>query len=326
MFDFNSQKARSELFMNIRKYFIDRNYLEVFTPTLSPSLIPEPTIKAFSSKFINEFEGNLDLYMIPSPEIFMKELIANGSGSIFQISQCFRNAEQLGDVHNPEFTMLEYYTMGMTDDDSIGLTIDMVEKTAISKPDWLREKPMIITMEEAFWKYAKVDLLKCQDINYLRREAERLGLSSSIPDDESWEDTFNRIFLTFVETELPKDRQVYLRDYPAQIDCLAKNYPDKPYKMRWEMYIKGIEVANCYTEETDKARIKNYYIEEQRRLEEERANTGDIISKADLSFADLDMPECSGVAIGLDRLLLTEYKGEEIAPLLLFPMSKMFKK
>ena len=326
MFDFNAQRSRSELFMNIRKYFIEKGYLEVFTPTLSTSLIPEPTIKAFSSKFINEFTGNLELFMIPSPEIFMKELIANGSGSIFQISQCFRNSEQLGDVHNPEFTMLEYYSMDLTDEESIDLTIDMIGKTAIAKPDWLKEKPMIITMEEAFWKYAGVDLLKCQDINHLRREAERLGLSSSIAEDESWEDTFNRIFLTFVETELPKDRQVYLRDYPTQIDCLAKNYEDKPYKMRWEMYIKGIEVANCYTEETDKKRIKSYYINEQKRLEKERANSQDVISKADLSFADLDMPECSGVAIGLDRLLLTQYKGNEIEPLLLFPMSRMFKK
>ena len=321
MFDFKAQKARSALYRNIRSYFDSRDYLEVFTPTLSPSLIPEPTIKAFGTEFINEFTGNLSLYMIPSPEIFMKAVLSSGSPSIYQISSCFRNSEQLGDVHNPEFTMLEYYTLGYDDGDSIDLTIDMIRESAISSCSWIDQKPLIITMEEAMMEYAGVDLLKAQDIGFLRAEAERLGLL--LPDEESWEDTFNRIFLTFVEPSLPKDREVYLRDYPKQIECLAKDYPDKPYKMRWEMYIKGIEVANCYTEETDKEKIRSYYDKEQKRLIRERENTGDVISKADSAFADLSMPEMSGVAIGLDRLLLAEYGGEEIEDLLLFPMKNM---
>lgn len=321
MFDFKAQKARSELFMNIRRYFIEKDYLEVFTPTLSTSLIPEPTIKAFKTDFINEFVGNKELFMIPSPEIFMKRMIGNGSGSIFQISQCFRNSEQLGDVHNPEFTMLEYYTMDFTDKESIALTIDMIQKTAIANKSWLYIDPLIISVAQAMEKYANVDLEKGQDIEYLKKEAERLSLTPQ--DTDSWEDVFNRIFLTYVEPNLPTDRMVFLTDYPQQIECLAKNYQDKPYKMRWEMYINGIEIANCYTEETDKARIKAYYEKEQKILEESRQGTEDIISKSDPTFTDLDMPDCSGVAIGLDRLLLVEYKGDEIAPILSFPLSKM---
>ena len=147
-----------------------------------------------------------------------------------------------------------------------------------------------------------------------------------MPDKESWEDTFNRIFLTYVEPSLPIDREVYLCDYPSQIECLAKNYPDRPYKKRWEMYIKGIEIANCYDEERDKDKILSYYKREQEILETERRETGDAISKADFSFANLEMPQCSGGAIGLDRLLLVEYGGEEIAPILSFPMCGMLKK
>ena len=90
MYDFRMAKLRSELLMNIRKYFIDKDYLEVSTPTLSPYLIPEPTIKTFRTEFINPFMERTSLFMIPSPEIFMKKLLAAGSGSIFQISQCFR--------------------------------------------------------------------------------------------------------------------------------------------------------------------------------------------------------------------------------------------
>ena len=114
------------MYRAIRSFFDERGYLEVFTPTLSPSLIPEPTIKSFETEFINPFEERMKLYMIPSPEIFMKEMIANGSGSIYQISNCFRNSEQLGDVHNPEFSMLEYYSVGMDEVDSIKLTKELL--------------------------------------------------------------------------------------------------------------------------------------------------------------------------------------------------------
>lgn len=324
MFDFTAQKNRSVLFQNIRNFFIERDYLEVFTPTLSPYLIPEPTIKTFSTTFSNEFVGKREFYLIPSPEIFMKEMLASGSPSIFQISQCFRNAEQLGDVHNPEFTMLEYYTLGYNDTDSIALTIEMLEKTAFPNVKWLKKKPLIITVEEAMWKWAGVDLIKAQDISYLRDDAERLELF--VPDGEKWEDTFNRIFLTYVEPNLPTDREVYLRDYPVQIDCLAKSFIDRPYRKRWEMYINGVEIANCYDEETDKEKIKAYYEKEQKRLEEERRETGDVISEADPAFPLLDMPASSGVAIGLDRLLMVNLGKKEIAPLLAFPMCDLFKR
>lgn len=323
MFDFKAQKARSDLYKNIRSFFLERDYLEVFTPTLSPSLIPEPTIKTFSTLFSNEFVGSKEFYLIPSPEIFMKQMIASGSGSVFQISSCFRNAEQLGDVHNPEFSMLEYYTMDYTDKDSITLTHEMIKETAISKESWLKNEPLIITMEEAMKEYAGVDLIKAQDYEYLKSEAERLNLF--VPDNEGWEDTFNRIFLTYVEPSLPVDREVYLCDYPSQIECLAKDYEDRPYKKRWEMYIKGIEIANCYDEERDKEKIFSYYKREQAILEKERSLTNETISKADLSFALMDMPQCSGGAIGLDRLLLVEYGGDEIAPILSFPMCNMLK-
>ena len=324
MFDFKAQKARGDLYRNIRAFFTGKGYLEVFTPTLSPYLIPEPTIKTFSTLFSNEFTGEREMYMIPSPEIFMKEMLASGSPSIFQISSCFRNAEQLGDVHNPEFSMLEYYTLDYDEKDSIALTEEMIKATAISEPQWLKNKSLIITMEEAMWEYAKVDLLKAQEYSHLREEAERLSLY--VPDEEAWEDTFNRIFLTYVEPSLPTDREVYLTDYPKQIECLAEDYDDRPYKKRWEMYIKGIEIANCYDEERDKDKILSYYKREQEILETERREAGDAISKADFSFANLEMPQCSGGAIGLDRLLLVEYGGEEIAPILSFPMCGMLKK
>lgn len=319
MFDFNAARKRSELYMNIRKFFIEKDYLEVFTPTLAPALIPEPTIKIFGTEFRNEFTGNLPLYMIPSPEVFMKKLLAAGSPSIFQISQCFRNSEQLGDIHNPEFTMLEYYTLGFDEMDSIRLTIEMLEKIKVSEPEWLSKEPLIITMDEAMKEYAGVDMEKAEDIMYLRTEAERLGLDP--PENESWDDTFNRIFLTYTEPSLPADRQVYLTAYPAGIRCLAKQ--DGRTRKRWEMYINGMEVANCYAEETDRAETEDYFMKEEAILAEERKTTGDVIPPADPDFPSITMPESSGVAIGLDRLLAAYLGLKTIEPLLLFPLSDM---
>lgn len=322
MFNFTYQKKRSLLFENIRSFFNKRDYLEVFTPSLSPYLIPEPTIKCFKTEFKNEFTGSKDLFLIPSPELYMKEMLSSSPSSIYQISQCFRNSEQLGDVHNPEFTMLEYYTLGYSDSDSIDLTIDLIKETAIEEREWLKNKSIIMTVEEAMWNYAGVDLIKAQDISLLREEAERKNLF--VPEGESWEDTFNRIFLTYVEPNLPWNAEVYLRDYPRQIDCLAKDYETKPYKKRWEMYINGCEIANCYDEETDREKIRAYYEKEQKRLEEERKNTDDDISPASPVFPDIQLPQSSGVAIGLDRLLMVNLGEKEIAPTMAFPMCNLF--
>ena len=325
MYNFEAARKRSELLMNIRRYFIDKDYLEVSTPTLSPYLIPEPTIKAFGTRFINEFAGSRDLYLIPSPEIFMKKLLAAGSGSIFQISQCFRNSEQLGDVHNPEFTMLEYYTVGADDKDSIAITEDMIRSTALKgiAPQWLEEKPLVITMGEAMMKYAGVDMDKAENIDHLRKEAKRLGLEPG--EDESWDDTFNRIFLTYTEPSLPKDREVYLTEYPDKIACLAKNEKNRPVKKRWEMYISGIEIANCYDEETDKNETEKYFREENRKMRELREGTDDIIPEIDPSFPSLNIPQSSGGAMGLDRLLAVHLGLNCIEPLLLFPLSDMLR-
>ena len=322
MFDFKAAARRSELCRNIRKFFDGKGYLEVYTPSLSPYLIPEPTIKTFRTEFRNEFTGNMDLYLIPSPEIFMKRLLAAGSPSIYQISTCFRNAEQLGDIHNPEFMMLEYYTLGFDEKDSIGLTAEMIRETRIAEQqEWMDNESLVITMAEAMERWAGVDMAKGEDISYMRKEAERLGLSPDSSD--TWSDVFNRIFLTYVEPSIPKDRPVYITDYPDQIRCLAKACSDKPCRKRWEMYINGIEIANCYDEETDKEETRRYFDEEEARLISERKGTGDAIPPADPSFPDLSIPKSSGVAMGLDRLLAAEMGLNSIEPLLLFPLSDM---
>ena len=315
-------QARSRLYSNIRQYFSGKGYLEVETPTLSPDLIPEATIDNFGTQFINEFSGSRELYMIPSPEIFIKKLLADGSGSLFEISKCFRNCEQLGDIHNPEFTMLEYYTVGFDEKDSISLTQDMIRSTALEGcPQSVLSDFEIISVHDAVLKYAGIDLDELQNPRDLREAADRLGLP--VPGPEPWDDTFNRIFINFVETSLSKDHPVCLVDYPKQIECLAKAHGN--YRRRWELYINGIEVANCYLEETDSQIAEDYYRSEYQKLLALRSSSGKTIPDIDESFYEVlgRLPKCSGVAIGLDRLLMVETGAKDIDDVLLFPFSRM---
>ena len=318
----NAAKSRSLLYANIRNYFNDRGYLEVETPTLSPDLIPEATIDNFGTTFINEFQGSREMYMIPSPEIFIKKLLASGSGSLFEISKCFRNCEQLGQSHNPEFTMLEYYTVGFDEKDSIKLTQDMIRSTALPFcPSSVLEDFEILSVRDAMLRYAKIDIDELQNPKDLRKAAEDLGLP--IPGPESWDDTFNRIFINFVETSISKDHPVCLTDYPKQIECLAVAQGN--YRRRWELYINGLEVANCYLEETDEDVSRSYYRREYQKLVSLRSDNGKVIPDVDDSFCEVlsNLPKCSGVAIGLDRLLMVETGAKDIDDVLLFPFSKM---
>ncbi len=321
---FITAKKRSELYKSIRNFFDSRKYLEVETPTLSPDLIPEATIDNFATTFINEFEGSRELYMIPSPEIFMKRLIAQGSGSIYQISKCFRNCEQIGEIHNPEFSMLEYYTVDFDEIDSIKLTETFLKETALEGcPKSVLEPFEILSVHDAVAKYAKkTDLDKLQNPKDLREQAEKLGLL--IPGPESWDDTFNRIFINFVEPNLPTDHPVCLIDYPKQIECLAEQKGN--YRRRWELYINGIEVANCYLEERNIQTIRDYYSKEYQKLLGLRADNGKVIPDVDNSFAEIfkTFPKCSGVAIGLDRLLMVETEITDINNALLFPFHSFY--
>jgi lysyl-tRNA synthetase class 2 len=255
----------------------------------------------------------------------MKQLIAQGWGSIYQISHCFRNSEQLGHIHNPEFSMLEYYTVGADEQDSIKITEELFSSLLTKdSPDYLRPPFARLSVAEAMKTYADVDLDKHQKQSSLASEARRLGLT--VPDEpESWEETFNRIFLTFVEPNLPQDQPLVLQRYPKQIECLAKQ--EGAYRRRWELYVKGVEVANCYDEDRNLQTIQTYYRDEYARLVQKREESGLVIPDIDPQLAAVfsAMPACSGVALGLDRLQMLLMGKTDLQGVILFPLSGMLK-
>jgi elongation factor P--(R)-beta-lysine ligase len=317
-------RNRSLLNQGIRNHFTAHGYLEVETPVLSPTLIPETSIENFETQFRSDFHPHRTCYLIPSPEIHMKQLIARGSGNIFQIARCFRNSEQIGPLHNPEFTMLEWYTMEADYIDSIAETEELFGSLAQPHtPEHMLPPFRRMSMAQAFWDTVGIDLEKVQSFPLIRTAAEKLGLTPTAM-RTTWEDEFNRIFLTFIEPGLPQDHPLVLTDYPHQIRTLAKRKAGTPYRERWELYGGGVELANCYSEETDSTEVAAFFAQEYASLIEQRAASGGVIPDIDDSYHtifDAAFPRCSGVALGVDRLFMAIHAIKTIQGVILFPFS-----
>ncbi|MBN1409827.1 MAG: elongation factor P--(R)-beta-lysine ligase [Spirochaetales bacterium] len=309
---------RAAFIREIRFFFNSRNYLEVETPVLTPYLIPESAIEVFRTERRDPYGTEQDLFLCPSPELWMKRLIGMGFGDIFQISKCFRNSESIGKIHNPEFTMLEWYTNNADYVDSMSVMEHLLDhlKKRLNLPGSAGLSGALerLSMREAFSRYLKTDLDKLEDKGELVRFAGEIGVSTD--PEESWEAIFNKIFLTYIERELPKDRPVILFDYPKKIRTLARENEDSLYCERWELYISGLEIANCFTEERDYSKIRKFFESES---VEKAASL--VPHKIDPDFPELfieDYPPCSGVALGVDRLFMAFYGLRSINQVILF--------
>jgi lysyl-tRNA synthetase class 2 len=325
-------QERAGIFREIRSFFDQRNYLELDTPLLAPDLIPETCLEVFETAYRappgNKTRSSRPYWLIPSPEIWMKRIIARSAVSVYQICKCFRNGESTGKLHSPEFTMLEYYTMGADYRDSLALTEELFSGLIKLCPQGggaeLRPPFLRLTMEEAFVRYAGFSLFEAAEQGTLAAEARRLGLDP--PPDLDTPALYDLIFIHGVEPSLPRDRAVALLDYPAFVPCLAQKTGDGRTVERWELYARGIELANCYSEETDPGEIRRYFEREGR----EKTQTALVPHAIDddywknfLPKAGRPFPRCSGVAMGLDRLLMALLGKSSIDAVLPFPMSSL---
>jgi lysyl-tRNA synthetase class 2 len=241
---------------------------------------------------------------VPSPEVYLKPLNSQHRCDVFQISKCYRNGESTGRIHSPEFTMLEYYTMDADYKDSVSLTEELFAHLG-APHSFLR-----LTMDEAFRRFAGFSLDECQDPLQLAAEARRLDITeppASPFSAWSWPDLYELILVQCVEPALKTvAAPVLLMDYPAQVPCLAKNVPtqdDSPprHKERWELYWQGMELANCYSEECDGDEVRRYFEREGALKQQSALVPHPVDSEYWRNFAGF--PPCSGVALGVDRLV-----------------------
>lgn len=299
-------RARAEILRRLRAFFDAREYLAVETPQLTRTPIPEAHLQLFATTLAPAGEA---LFLLPSPEYHLKQLLAAGSGNLYEITHSFRNAETPGPWHSPEFTMLEYYTVHADGTDSLRLTRELLRELGEPTP------PLEITMEDAWLRWAGIDLTATlagteqENRDLLAREALQRGLCLKIEPDETWEDLFQRIFLSHVEPGLPRDRPVFLTRYPAAVPTLARRIPGTPWADRWELYLGGIEIANCFGEETDPAVIQRFMNHQAQEKHPDQSGTGPACQPPepwDPSFLQPPalLPPSSGVALGVDRLVM----------------------
>ena len=317
--DFTALLARAELLKQIRRFFAERGVLEVETPLLSQTAGTDPNLSPFVTPYRRpgQRDGSAH-YLQTSPEFAMKRLLAWGSGSIYQICKAFRN-EESGRQHNPEFTLLEWYRTGF----GLNELIDEIETLLLTV---FAEKRNLsparrIAYRALFRELAGVDPIQagtqefseCAKRHHLDEAAAICGSDRNI-----WLDL---LFSHLVQPNMDRNRIYFVYDYPACQPSLARNKPGEEYLVeRVEVFLDGLELGNGFHELADPAEQENRFnadLAKRRKLGLEQP-------PKDYRLLDAmahGLPDCSGMAIGLDRLLMLLTQADHIDRVLAFPIS-----
>jgi lysyl-tRNA synthetase class 2 len=309
-------KLRAELLARVRAYFSDNAVLEVDTPVLSAAAATDPALHSFTTDYHGPgVPAQRVCYLHTSPEFPMKRLLAAGSGSIYQICKVFRDAES-GRLHNPEFTLLEWYRTGL---DHLDL-MDDVERLLTVVLDGIAPIAGVQhwTYRDLFREFAAVDPFRVSARELAVLLESRFGLATAgMPADQldAWLD------LTMTHVIQPRLGRglVFVRDYPASQAALARLRPGSPpVAARFEVYLDGVELANGFHELADAAEQRRRFMAENRR----RTQAGDRPLPVDeylLAALAAGFPDCAGVALGLDRLLMIAAGADSLREVMSFP-------
>jgi len=288
-------KKRADLLKKIRAFFYARNVLEVDTPALSIAGNTDPNIESFSTQYTGPGRTG-ELYLHTSPEFAMKRLLAAGSGAIYQLCKVFRNGEA-GRQHKPEFTMLEWYRPEFDVHQLMDEVAELINEV-LGKKEIIR-----ISYQQAFIEHADVDPLS-SNTAALKECANQNGLEHVIGmDDASVDDWLDLLIDQVVIPKLGLGR-FFIYDYPASQSALAKiSNNDERVAERFELFIDGVEIANGFHELTDTDEQRRRFENENKKREEKGLAMLPVDENL-LSSLESGLPDCAGVAIGVDRLLM----------------------
>lgn len=286
-------QARANLLRQVREYFAARSCLEVDTPYLSQYANPDRHIDSMPV-ILNNGETR---YLHTSPEFGMKRLLAAGSGDIYQICHVFRDGES-GRRHNPEFTMLEWYRL---DWDHWQLMAEVGELLSALLSDELAAAETL-TYQQAFLDYVGLDPLVAPAQAYHDR-ASQAGLPG-LEQEQDLSLLQDWLFSHLVQPHLGQGRLSFIHAYPAHQSALARLAPTDPRVChRFEVYYCGLELGNGFHELLDAKEQRRRFVE-QNLLRREAGKAELPIDEALLQALTAGLPDCAGVAIGLDRLLM----------------------
>ncbi len=313
-------QMRARLLAVVRRFFDERGYVEVDTPLLSHDRVIDPHLEPF------RFDGSAGpLYLQTSPEFAMKRLLAAGARAIYQAGHVFR-AGELGQRHNPEFTMVEWYRTGDTHIDQMQVVEDLVvavfqaagKEERSNLPRDVRDRFARTTYRDAFLRHTGHDVMRMgpEDLVILaRKRGVPIPASLDPAGRDGW---LNLLLAELVEPHLGMERPEFVYDYPASQAALAIIRPgDPPVAERFELYIAGIELCNGYHELTDPAELRRRIaVESQRRVAEGLPPLP--LSNRLLAAMDAGLPACAGVSLGFDRLVMLAAGKSSVAEVIPF--------
>lgn len=318
---------RAQILKGIRSFFDQQDFLEVETPLVVRVPGQEPHITAFETTFEHQ-----TYYLHTSPEYAMKRLLCAGYNKIYQLCKTFRD-EPVGKMHNPEFTMLEWYrahadyTHIMQDTEQLiaslatnifgSPTLTYKNQTIDLTPPWPR-----LSLQDALHQYAHISADPFTQIDQFIQQARAKGHTNVLPSDTS-DTAFFKVFLDAVEKHLGVNKPTFLIDYPASMAALAKCKPQAPHLAeRFELYIAGFELANAFSELTDAQEQHTRFEMEQ---EERRQNNSPIypIDETFLQALQQGMPPSGGIALGVDRLVMLFTQTHHIQEIIAFPFPNL---
>lgn len=314
--DTQVMRTRARTYAAIRRFFAERDVMEVETPILSSAATPDPALESLGTACIGRAGVPEPLWLHTSPEFAMKRLLAAGMGPIYQICKVFRGAER-GRLHNSEFSMLEWYRPGWGVRRLMGEVANLVCHV-LERPSLAME---IIGYRELFESRLGIDPFRVcpEELSQCAQDQAIPGAKHLDLEVDGWLD----LLLTHcIEAGLGRGRLTFVCDYPPSQAALARvRGGDDPVAERFELYLEGVELANGFQELTDPQ-------EQRRRFEAEheaRRNQGLSLPPIDEHFLAAlasGMPDASGVALGLDRLLMLMTGSRHIDQVLAFPVER----
>lgn len=301
-------RRRAELLQRVRRFFDERDFLEVETPLLSKESVVDVHLEPFSVETATA-SGSERRWLQTSPELAMKRMLAAGGTAIYQVTRSFRQGEA-GPLHNPEFTILEWYKTG--DDMRAGMQLLSDFSSTLLDTD----AADTMEYEAAFNEHASINP-RSASLDALRTRAADAGYESAT--DASRDDCLEFIFSEFVSPKLGASRPVIVYHFPASQAALAKLSADRPQcAERFELFYRGIELANGYHELTDsKEWQQRAIIANQERARRHR----EVIPEASafISAMEHGLPASSGTAVGFDRLVLLATGAKSLEEIMAFP-------
>jgi len=309
-------RLRARLLAQAREFFAQRGILEVETPLLSRGVVVDRHLDPPVCRYGSAAGGGEKLYLQTSPEAAMKRLLASGMGAIYQVAHAFREGER-GRLHNPEFTIIEWYRPGLNHHelmDEVGALVSLLLPEHSKDGGW--EK---LSYRQLFRDRLGIDPLEC-GAGELGQAAEKLGVE--LEGEFDWKDRdawLDLLLSTRLQDDLGSERPVFVYDYPASQAALARLCPEEPrLAERFELYIAGIELCNGYHELLDAAEQRTRF---EKANDQRRSDGREPLAPDErlLEALESGLPECSGVALGFDRLVMLALGADSIDEVLPFP-------